>query len=72
MTGLTGMGVFMIFYRNSVRWAALGCLLIMITACKPNPQDDILIFRHLFKKIAISIADDLIFPVTVRPGDKNV
>ncbi|WP_261384455.1 hypothetical protein [Vibrio metschnikovii] len=40
MTDLTGMGVFMTSYRNPwARWAALGCLLMMITACKPNPQD---------------------------------
>ncbi|WP_261802216.1 hypothetical protein [Vibrio metschnikovii] len=40
MTDLTGMGVFMTSYCNPwARWAALGCLLMMITACKPNPQD---------------------------------
>ncbi|EKO3791285.1 sel1 repeat family protein [Vibrio metschnikovii] len=61
----------MTFYRNPwARWAALGCLLIMITACKPNPQDDIPYFQAFIQENSHRIADDPYISSTVRPGDK--
>ena len=61
----------MTFYRNPwARWAALGCLLMMITACKPNPQDDIPYFQAFIQENSHRIADDPYISSTVRPGDK--
>ncbi|EKO3791284.1 sel1 repeat family protein [Vibrio metschnikovii] len=58
-------------YRNPwARWAALGCLLIMITACKPNPQDDIRYFQAFIQENSHRIAGDPYISSTVRPGDK--
>lgn len=61
----------MTFYRNPwARWVALGCLLMMITACKPNPQNDIPYFQAFIQENNHRIADDPYISSTVRPGDK--
>ncbi|PXA68981.1 hypothetical protein [Vibrio sp. 11986-1-5] len=61
----------MTFYRNPwARWAALGCLLMLITACKPNPQNDIPYFQAFIQENNHRIADDPYISSTVRPGDK--
>ena len=61
----------MTLYRSPwARWAALGCLLMMITACKPNPQNDIPYFQAFIQENSHRIADDPYISSTVRPGDK--
>lgn len=57
-------------FNYFVRLSAFTCIVLLLTACKPNPQDDISLFKSFISRNIHDKSDNPFVSSTFKPGDK--